>query len=134
MTINTYHIELKPIQFLCSSEETDQRHVDYLSKKIIGEGIWTTPIPCEINSGIIMDGNHRYQVAKRLNLTFLPCILLNYQDERVKVNHQNSDQPYNIQTIFDVTLHQNKLLPYKATCHYFSPSLPIIGIDLSMLR
>ncbi|EPW0416087.1 hypothetical protein ACWB34_004145, partial [Providencia stuartii] len=60
--------------------------------------------------------------------------LLNYQDERVKVHHQNSDQPYNIQTIFDVILHQNKLLPYKATCHYFSPSLPIIGIDLSMLR
>ena len=134
MTSNIYHIELKPIQFLCSSEETDKQHIDYLSHKIVSDGTWTTPIPCEIHTGIIMDGNHRYQVAKQLKLSLLPCILLSYQDNRVKVNYQNSDKPYDIQKIFDVILYQHKLLPYKTTKHYFSPQLPILNMSLTILK
>ncbi|MDV5227202.1 hypothetical protein RZ760_014835 [Providencia rettgeri] len=134
MTSNIYHIELKPIQFLCSSEETDKQHIDYLSHKIVSDGTWTTPIPCEMHTGIIMDGNHRYQVAKQLKLTLLPCILLSYQDDRITVNHQNSDKPYDIQNIFDVILYQHKLLPYKTTKHYFSPQLPILNMSLTILK
>ncbi|MEY0303670.1 hypothetical protein AB7W11_17285 [Providencia manganoxydans] len=134
MASNTYHIELKPIQFLCSSEETDERHIDYLSHKIACDGTWTTPIPCEIHTGIIMDGNHRYQVAKQLKLSLLPCILLSYQDNRVKVNYQNSDKPYDIQNIFEAILYQNKLLPYKTTKHHFSPFLPTINVNLDLLK
>ncbi|MEY0435540.1 hypothetical protein [Providencia huaxiensis] len=134
MTSNTYHIELKPIQFFCSSEETDEQHIDYLNHKIACDGIWTTPIPCEIHTGIIMDGNHRYQVAKQLKLSLLPCILLSYQDNRVKVNCQNSDQPYDVKNIFEVILYKNKLLPYKTTKHHFSPLLPTINFKLSLLK
>ncbi len=81
-----------------------------------------------------MDGNHRYQVAKQLKLSLLPCILLSYQDNRVKVNYQNSDQPYDVKNIFEVILYQNKLLPYKTTKHHFSPLLPTINFKLSLLK
>ena len=64
-----YDVVLYPIALLRPSEEVNMAHVAALTKEIVRCQRWTTPIPIENETGIIRDGNHRYQVAQHLALT-----------------------------------------------------------------
>jgi len=58
-----YCVALKPVSFLRASEIVDEGDVCRLAVAIRNAGDWTTPIPIEKESGIVMDGNHRLRAA-----------------------------------------------------------------------
>ncbi|RZH79837.1 transcriptional regulator, partial [Staphylococcus aureus] len=58
-----YDVVLYPIALLRPSEEVNMAHVKASTKEIVRAQRGTTPIPIEKETEIIMDDNHRYQVA-----------------------------------------------------------------------
>lgn len=112
----------------------DESHVCHLAATIREAGDWTTPIPVEKESGIVMDGNHRLRAAAVLGLRYLPCVLLDYRDARVSVTHWQTGEPFCVRDICRRILRDNLLFPYKTTRHRFAPVLPRTEIPLSLLH
>lgn len=130
----SYCIAIKPISFFLPSEEADPEAVQFLATAISHADVWTTPIPVERETGIIMDGNHRIRAARILGLRYLPCVLLSYQDPKVTVMNWWTAEPFSVDRIFRSILFKKEILPYKTTRHHFAPALPRTDIRLAMLR
>lgn len=129
-----YRVEVKPVSFLRASERVDEAHVCRLAATIREAGKWTTPIPIEKETGIVMDGNHRLCAAAMLGLRYLPCVLLDYQDPRVSVTHWHTGEPFSVGNICRHILRDKLLFPYKTTRHRFAPVLPRTEIPLTLLH
>jgi hypothetical protein len=128
-----YCVSVKPISFLRQSEMVDENHVHSLASTIERTDAWTTPIPVEAGTGIVMDGNHRLRAAMMLGLRYVPCIVLDYLDPRVRVTHWRTNAPFCIASIGRRILHDKRLFPYKTTRHSFAPTLPQTEIPLRLL-
>lgn len=129
----SYCIAVKPLSFLRQSEMIDEGDVRRLAATIHEAGKWTTPIPVEKDTGIVMDGNHRLKAAAMLGLHYLPCVLLDYSDSRVSVTHWETDAPFCVKSIGARILLDGLPFPYKTTRHKFAPVLPLTEIPLSIL-
>ncbi|AMP39494.1 ParB N-terminal domain-containing protein [Ralstonia solanacearum] len=129
----SYCVALRPAAFFMPSEEVDADHVRRLADTIRATGLWTTPIPIERDTGIVMDGNHRVRAAALLGLHHLPCVLLDYADPRVSVTHWSSGAPFSIASIRQRIVVERRLFPYKTTRHRFAPALPGTEIPLTVL-
>ncbi|AXW63782.1 transcriptional regulator (plasmid) [Ralstonia solanacearum] len=129
----SYCVALRPAAFFMPSEEVDADHVRRLADTIRATGLWTTPIPIERDTGIVMDGNHRVRAAALLGLHHLPCVLLDYADPRVSVTHWSSGAPFSIASIRQRIVAERRLFPYKTTRHRFAPALPGTEIPLTVL-
>lgn len=128
-----YCVSVKPISFLRQSEMVDEDHVHSLASTIERTDAWTTPIPVEAGAGIVMDGNHRLRAAMMLGLRYVPCIVLDYLDPRVRVTHWRTNAPFCVASIGRRILHDKGLFPYKTTRHSFAPTLPRTEIPLRLL-
>ncbi len=129
-----YCVAVKPISFVLASEMVDEGQVHALAGAIREAGKWTTPIPIDGKTGIVMDGNHRLRAAALLGLGYLPCVLLDYRDPRVSVTHWRSGEPFCVRSIGRRILHDKMLFPYKTTRHRFAPVLPDTEIPLALLH
>ncbi|MGH1508611.1 ParB N-terminal domain-containing protein [Ralstonia solanacearum] len=129
----SYCVALRPTAFFKPSEEVDADHVRRLADTIRATGLWTTPIPIERETGIVMDGNHRIRAAALLGLHHLPCVLLDYADPRVSVTHWGSGAPFSVAGIRQRIVAERRLFPYKTTRHRFAPALPSTEIPLTVL-
>lgn len=130
----SYCVAVKPISFVLASEMVDEGNVHALAAAIRGAGRWTTPIPIDRKTGIVMDGNHRLRAAALLGLGYLPCVLLDYRDPRVSVTHWRSGEPFCVRSIGRRILQDKMLFPYKTTRHRFAPVLPDTEIPLTLLQ
>jgi hypothetical protein len=122
-----------PIASLRLSEEVVDADVEALARRIAGSGRWSAPIPAERSTGIIMDGNHRWHAARQLGLTHVPCVLLGYDDARVRVCDWQTGAPFSIERILTHVM-GGLVFPYKTTRHLFAPALPATEIALAGLR
>ncbi|AEG72052.1 ParB N-terminal domain-containing protein [Ralstonia solanacearum] len=129
----SYCVALRPTTFFKPSEEVDADHVRRLADTIRATGLWTTPIPIERETGIVMDGNHRIRAAALLGLHHLPCVLLDYADPRVSVTHWGSGAPFSVAGIRQRIVAERRIFPYKTTRHRFAPALPSTEIPLTVL-
>lgn len=130
----SYRIAIKPITFFLPSEEVDPESVQILATAIEHADVWTTPVPVERETGIVMDGNHRIRAARILGLRYLPCVLLSYRDPRVTVVNWWTAEPFSVDRIFRSILFNKEILPYKTTRHHFAPALPETDVPLAVLR
>ncbi|WP_044874395.1 ParB N-terminal domain-containing protein [Pseudomonas sp. LFM046] len=127
-----YEVALKAVTCIRQSEQVDVQNVLQLCDAIARKGHWLEPIVVERSQGIVMDGNHRLSAARRLGLTRVPCILLEYGDPRVRVHHWTSGDSFEIAHIYR-TIARGELFPYKTTRHRFTPALPTVSVPLSNL-
>lgn len=81
--------QLVPIPFLLPSEEFSEERVQHVEQLVTTLGKWTFKIAIERRSLVIMDGHHRFEVAKRLQLRFIPCALLSYSQVHVESRRFN---------------------------------------------
>lgn len=128
-----YLVAIRPLALFRASERVDTVHVQQLAGQILRAGCWTTPLPVEADSGLVMDGNHRLEVARTLGLQCLPCVPLLYGDTRLDVRCWTTGRPYPADELWR-TLEAHGLLPFKTTRHTFDPPLPDIEIPLGWLR
>ena len=107
-------------KLLTHIENYSEEKVLRLSKKITSEGLWTRPICVCNKSFLIMDGQHRRQVGLRLELSIVPCVLLDYKS--VKIHSLHKDIEVNLDKIY--SNYFNKVIyPYKTVKHYFEDSI-----------
>jgi len=128
-----YIIRLEEVACLQQSEEVSQEAVEALSDNIRRGGFWTTVIPAEMASGWIMDGNHRLNAARYLELKYIPVVRLHYDDPRVSVLRWDNDQPYPLEQV-NHEARRGALLPFKTTRHRFNPLLPDVNVALDILK
>jgi hypothetical protein len=127
-----YVVAVRPIEFFRPSEEVDAAHVRRLAEAVRQSGIWLAPLPVEEDSGLVMDGNHRLQVARQLGLKRLPCVLLRYGDRRLRVRCWKTGRPFSLDELRGIVA-LPAVLPYKTTRHSFDPPLPETEIPLGLL-
>ena len=61
-------IRLVDVKNLRHVEGYSKKRVEWLKDKIVKEGIWNKPICIDSEYGIVMDGQHRMEVAKELKI------------------------------------------------------------------
>ncbi len=127
-----YPIRLIPVDLLSPTEKhCDSRAAD-LAKTIETTGIWTTPILIEEQQLFVMDGHHRLRAASLLNLAALPCILMRYEDPRLRLSSWSS---LHAATPKDIACaaKSGRLLAYKTTRHELDPAPSKIAVPLPCL-
>lgn len=113
-------------------EDFGRKRVDWLKNKILSEGVWTVPLKIEKKNFLVMDGQHRMEVAKLLNLTYVPCILYSYDE--VKVWSLRDNYEVNADLITQRVFEDN-IYPYKTAKHAFPDSGDLkCEIPLSQLK
>ena len=97
-------------------EDYGRKRVAWLRDKILEEGIWTVPLKVEKNLNLVMDGQHRMEVAKDIGLSVVPCLIYSY--EEVEVWSLRKNYEVNSKLIVERVLNKD-IYPYKTAKHAF---------------
>jgi hypothetical protein len=108
------------------------KRVIWLKSKIEAEGVWTKPLKVEKTKYLIMDGHHRFEVAKTMGLQRIPAEFFGYEEVDVW-----SLRP-TIKVTPEVIMRnhvEGKIFPYKTAKHSFPERmLSFEGVQLDELR
>ena len=109
-------VELIEVSTLFHIEDYSRKKVSLLKSKILEEGVWTTPLKIDIDNNLVMDGQHRMEVAKELGLLYVPCLKYCYHE--VEVWSLRKDQTVTQNLIVSKAL-SGDIYPYKTAKHKF---------------
>jgi L-serine kinase (ADP) len=106
------------------------RRVSWLRKKVMAEGRWTKPIALDDEHNLVLDGQHRMEVALALGLKRVPAVKFSYADVEVW-----SLRPRYSFTWKDVVSRAiaGDVYPYKTVKHRFPEELPACDFPLRKL-
>ena len=124
-----------PVEILRPHEQTIPKKVDELEKMTHRWKAYVLPLVVDKNTGVILDGHHRHQVALRLNLQCLPCVLVDYMgDSSVELGVWPNCGRANLskQEVIEAGL-RGELFPPKTSRHRLSDHLPPISVPLTRL-
>ncbi len=129
-------VELVPLEVLRPHEQILPKKVDQLEKMTHRWNAYTKPLLIDRATGTILDGHHRYQVALRLELLCVPCVLIDYlEDDLIELDiwpNCGRDKVTKNEVI-QAALSGNLFTP-KTSRHRLSDHLPPIAVTLSRLR
>jgi len=77
--------KLLKIDGLKPHEQIQFDHLHKLKKEILEDGFLEKPIIVDINTKVILDGHHRFNIIRELGLKLISIWLINYQSEEVQV-------------------------------------------------
>lgn len=126
-------VKLLPLELLKPTENHNYFKVEALEKDILNLGIWKVPLLIEQNNLIIMDGHHRFEVAKRIGLARIPCVVINYNNPYLSLSSKIDSVKITPNKIIEAGLTRN-LLPYKSTMHTITLDLLEIQIPIKLLQ
>lgn len=105
-----------PVESLLHIEGFSAKRVDWLVHKIRSEGIWSKPLALDNEYGLVMDGQHRMEAAKRMGLKWVPAVRYNYAD--VEVWSLRPNHSFDWQEVVRRAL-AGEPYPYKTVKHRF---------------
>ena len=125
-----------PIQMVQTSvlkhiEGFSVKRVTWLKQKILDEGVWTKPLALDKKHNLVLDGQHRMEVAISLGLKFVPAIKYDYST--IKVWSLRKTYSFNWSEVVKYVL-SGSIYPYKTVKHDFGPSFPSCKYLLSELK
>jgi len=124
-------IDFVPVEQIRPNECHYPDHAITLADTILREQLWRIPIALERASLAVMDGHHRLQAARQLQLKYVPCLLLDYDNVEVSAaRHGYVFNPHEILRRARV----GELYPPKTTRHRFSSPFPICNISVLLLE
>ncbi|MGB9728081.1 MAG: ParB N-terminal domain-containing protein [Nitrososphaeria archaeon] len=135
-------VEILDICLLRQHERVDEKRLAELYEEIREDGLIKRAVAVDMNTYIIIDGHHRYNVLKSLGCKRVPAILVDYFSPILKVYSWNGDEEISKTSVIEAGV-SGKLFPAKTTKHmiYFSGrkfhiSLlePEVNISLSILK
>lgn len=129
LDINQIYSLVDPIK-LIPTEEICTSSARALKEKIIADGKWTSPIIVHESHLFVMDGHHRLEVAKQIDLKLVPVLLSNY--DRIGVTAWREGESVTPESIFAMARSGRKF-PYKTTRHILRSVLPCCNIPLAEL-
>ena len=115
---------LKPI------EEFISERVPIIKKEILSTGFWIKPIIIDKENHLILDGHHRFEVAKQIGLTKVPAVILDYS--KVQIWSLRNNIIVNHDLVRAKAL-QKDIYPNKTVKHDFRFKMPKMRIDLNDL-
>lgn len=105
-----------PVENLLHIEGFSAKRVDWLVRKIQEEGVWNKPLALDDAHGLVLDGQHRMEAAKRLNLKWVPAVRYRYAEVDVwslRPNHSFDWQVVTTRALAGMPY------PYKTVKHRF---------------
>lgn len=108
-------------------EDFSQSRVLRIARKMSKEGKWTRPI-CVSTESIIMDGQHRYEVARMLGLSVIPITIYDYSE--TEIYSLRDDITFTVRDVTERVLRY----PYKTVKHVFPRPVPECCFDLEGLK
>lgn len=112
-------------------EGYSKRRVEWLCNKIITEGIWTRPLALDMNHDLVLDGQHRMEVALKLGLKHVPVVRFRYEEVSLRSLRKNHEFDWEIVTRRALC---GEIYPYKTVKHDFESPLPECSYSLEKLR
>lgn len=125
-------VVLVPVASLSAIEGFGPKRAIWLQNKIVEENIWTVPLKVEKTKHLVMDGHHRFEVAKALGLKHVPAQMFSYDEVEVYSLREK------ITVTGDIILKNHEegiIFPYKTAKHNF-PNVDedFEGIPLNELK
>ena len=105
---------LKKLSELIPSEKISEESAKKLYEEILKSKVWKHPILVDIKTNVILDGHHRFTVAKRLQLKYIPCVLVDFCSSIVSVTSWRTREELCKKMILDKAL-TGDLFEYKTT-------------------
>ena len=130
------NVELVSLEVLRPHEQILPKKVDQLEKMTHRWNAYTKPLLIDRATGTILDGHHRYNVAQRLELLCVPCVLIDYLEDsliELDVWPNCGRDKITKNEVIQAALSGNLFTP-KTSRHRLSDHLPPIAIPLSRLR
>jgi len=124
-------IELVDVNCLRHIENFSAKRAEWLKGKIIGERVWTKPIALDADHGLVLDGQHRMEVAKALGLKRIPAVKYEYASVRVW-SLRPGKYEFTWEDVVERAL-AGKIYPYKTVKHEFPSPLPPCSYSLEEL-
>jgi hypothetical protein len=125
------HIEMVDVASLRHIEGFSNKRVQWLKDKIVREGVWNRPVALDAEYGLVLDGQHRMEVAKALGLLRIPAIRYDYS--RIKVwSLRPGKYDFTWETVVQRALAGN-IYPYKTVKHEFPRPLPVCQFSIGEL-
>ena len=128
-------VQLIPVEVLKPHEQVIPKKVTQLEKMTMRWNAYTKPLLVDGATGTILDGHHRFEIAKRLGLQCLPCVVVDYlEDDSIALMlWPNSDREViTKQDVIDAGMSGDLMSP-KTSRHLLSDDLPPISVPLSRL-
>lgn len=129
--MNGMQVDLHPVSDLKHIEGFSAKRVEWLMDKIVHETVWTKPLALDDTHGIVLDGQHRMEVAKALDLKRVPVVCFRYAD--VPLRSLRDNHSFTWEDVVERAL-SGDIYPYKTVKHDFVEPLPRIAYDLDELR
>jgi hypothetical protein len=123
-------IEMAEVDFLKHIEGYSKKRVQWLKDKIVAEGVWNKPVALDSEHGLVLDGQHRMEVARQLGLKHIPAV--KYEYASVKVWSLRPQYEFTWETVVARAL-ANDIYPYKTVKHEFPIPLPSCQYKLEEL-
>ncbi len=126
---------LVPLEWLKPHEEIKTKARDKLLDMTKKWGGYTKPLIVDKKTGSLLDGHHRYSVAKSLGLSLVPAICLDYlNDPEIEVELWPHSKLESISKLDVIEMSiSGDLYPPKTSRHLFSQDVPPIFISLEEL-
>ena len=124
-----------PVEVLKPHEQVIQKKVDQLERMTIRWDAYTKPLLVDGATGTILDGHHRFEIAKRLDLQCLPCVVVDYLDDdsiTLLLWPSSDREGITKDDVIQAGL-SGDLMPPKTSRHLLSDDLPPISVPLSRL-
>ena len=123
-------VVLLDIDTLLPIEAHIPNRVPIVERDILALNIWNKPIVVEKNNNLILDGHHRYEVAKRLGLKRIPAVLVDYH--QIDVWSLRDDEFVDVETVI-ARAKAGNIFPNKTVKHNFGIEIPEISIEIDEL-
>lgn len=120
------------VSSLIRIEDFDNFRASKLKDIILEENAWTVPIIVEKEHHLILDGHHRFEVAKMLGFSKIPAIIVDYND--IDVWSLRKEFEINQNTVVEHAYKENKIYPYKTVKHKYNFIIPSIKYNLGDLK
>lgn len=119
------------VNWLKHIEGFSEKRVQWLKGKIVSEGVWKKPVAVDNNHGLVLDGQHRMEVARGLGLERIPAVKYSYAEVKVW-SLRPGKYEFTWETVVKRAL-QGEIYPYKTVKHQFPHPLPGCSFTLDEL-
>ena len=106
------------------------KRVSWLKNKILKEGIWTKPLALDQEHNLVLDGQHRMEVALAIGLKYVPTVKYDYAS--VKVWSLRKNYEFDWKRVVETVL-SGMTYPYKTVKHSFGTTFPSCKFSLPEL-
>jgi hypothetical protein len=125
-------LELVEVHLLRHIEGFSRKRVEWLTRKIAGEGVWNKPVALDAKHNLVLDGQHRMEAALALGLRRIPAVKYPYSEVEVW-----SLRPEKYEFAWEDVVNRalaGAMYPYKTVKHRFPGTLPSCAYPLADLR